>query len=178
MMTRKGLSRIYEPRFRALAAKTVNFTSICTLVIVIASVVISDNGLSKELEPSAKIQVQRVPDTWAVAATDDSVYFDLGSSALDEKALEAIRRHAAKLKANRGLRVTLIAHTDDLGSSSLELAKGQERLDVIRKRLEDLKVSPGQIHTENHGSEIRAAPKCIDSHCRQSSRRVDFLFER
>jgi K(+)-stimulated pyrophosphate-energized sodium pump len=123
-------------------------------------------------------RVKHIPDTWETSGSDTSIYFELGSSSIDDAAGQAIQRHAAKLRAAPELLVTVIAHTDDLGSSSFELAKGQERLDVVRKKLEESKVSPARIRTENHGSESRSPLRCEDEECRAKNRRVDFLFYR
>ena len=123
-------------------------------------------------------RVQRIPDTWKSSASEDSIYFDLGSSSIDEAASQVLQRHVAKLRSAPEIKIVLIAHTDDLGSASIELAKGQERLDVVRKRLEEAKIGPERIRTENHGSESRSAPPCSDADCRRQKRRVDFLFQR
>ncbi|MCF8149321.1 MAG: OmpA family protein [Burkholderiaceae bacterium] len=123
-----------------------------------------------------RIPVQRVPDTWNTAPTEDSVYFDLGSADIDYRAAATIQRHAARLLETTVLSVTLVAHTDDLGSASIELAKGQERLLAVKKRLEDLKVPAARIRTENHGNESRSGSPCVDEECRRKDRRVDFVF--
>lgn len=131
-----------------------------------------------DLDNSGSGRVLRMPDTWEVTATDNSIYFDEGSSSIEADAAELLRRHAAKLRTMPGLQITLIAHTTDLGSSSLELARGQERLEAVRKRLEDLKVPPSRIRTENHGSEQRNAQTCDDDNCLSRNRRVDILVHR
>lgn len=123
-------------------------------------------------------RVKRVPDTWEIAATEDSIYFDLGSSSIDEAGSRIIQRHVAKLRSVPDLQITVIAHTDDLGSTAIELATGQARLDAVRKRLEESKIAPGRIRTENHGSESRSGHPCADDECRRNKRRVDFLFHR
>jgi outer membrane protein OmpA-like peptidoglycan-associated protein len=127
------------------------------------------------LDDTGQIRVLRMPDTWEVTAGENSIYFDQGSSSIEVDAAELLSRHAARLRAMPGLRITLIAHTTDLGSSSLELARGQERLEAVRKRLEELKVPPGRIRTENHGSERRNAQTCDDDICLSRNRRVDIL---
>ncbi|MCF8150726.1 MAG: OmpA family protein [Sulfuritalea sp.] len=124
----------------------------------------------------AGTQEQKNPDTWKTVATEDSIYFDLGSSRIDYRASGTIARHAARLLEDPKLSVVLIAHTDDLGSASIELAKGQERLLAVKKRLEDLKIPAARIRIENHGSENRAGSTCTDEECRRKSRRVDFVF--
>ena len=123
-------------------------------------------------------RVRRVPDTWEISGSEDSIYFDLGSSSIDEAGSRIIQRHVDKLRSAPDLQITVIAHTDDLGSASIELAAGQERLDAVRKRLAESKIAPGRIRTENHGSERRSDEPCADEGCRRKRRRVDFLFHR
>lgn len=127
---------------------------------------------------AGRSRLPHVPDTWATVASADSIYFERGSATIGDAAWQTIQQHAARLKADPDLHVLVIAHTDDLGSSSIELAKGQERLDAVRKRLEDLGVAPLRIRTENHGSETRSLEACEDEACRSQHRRVDFLFHR
>ncbi|TRZ94677.1 MAG: OmpA family protein [Rhodocyclaceae bacterium] len=124
------------------------------------------------------IRVRHAQDTWESSASNDSAYFDAGSSSIDDAASQLIQRHGDRLRAAPEFHITIIAHTDDLGSSSFEIAKGQERLDAVRKRLEELGVPPGRIRSENHGSESRSAELCAEEECRRSNRRVDFLFSR
>lgn len=121
---------------------------------------------------------QRVSDTWQMLASGDSIYFDLGAALIDDVASQTLQRHIAKLRATPELHIVVIAHTNDLSSSSFELAKGQERLDAVRKRLEEAKISPRRIRTENHGSESPFTLLCADEDCRSKNRRVDFLFHR
>lgn len=116
------------------------------------------------------------PDTWKTVATEDSVYFALDSSKIDFRASQIIQRHAARLTEKPELTVVLIAHTDDLGSASIELAKGQARLLAVKKRLEELKIPTGRIRIENHGNESRSGSPCTDEECRRKNRRVDFVF--
>jgi outer membrane protein OmpA-like peptidoglycan-associated protein len=144
----------------------------------VKKITVPSTGLTNTLDHESPIRVQHVPDTWETPATVDGIFFDLGSSIIDDAASEVLQRHAAKLKATPELHVTLIAHTDNLGSSSLELAKGQDRLGLVKRRLEELKVPAGRIRTENHGSESRADGPCTDDECRRKNRRVDFLFHR
>lgn len=123
-------------------------------------------------------RVKRVSDTWETSASEDSVHFARRSSSIDEVASQIIKRHAAKLRSNPDLQITLIAHTDDLGSASLELAMGQARLDAVRRQLEESKIAARRIRTENHGGESRSAPPCADEECQRTNRRVDVLFNR
>lgn len=148
----------------------------CRVLIAILGMIVA--GVFSAAVAEERYRVKRVPDTWEISASEDSIYFDLASSSIDEAASRIIQRHAAKLRSAPYLQITLIAHTDDLGSASIELATGQERLDAVRRRLEDAKISPGRIRTENHGSESKSTQPCAEEECRRNKRRVDFLFQR
>lgn len=163
--------QIYSDVPPPLGPSLLRRTIICAVVVCTSLVVPAATGMERS-------RVQRVPDTWATSASDASVYFVLGSASIDDTAAQIIEHHATRLRATPQLRVTVIAHTDDLGSSSLELATGQERLEAVRKRLEEAKISSTRIRTENHGSENRSAEPCADEECRGKNRRVDFLFHR
>lgn len=149
--------------------------SCCVLRAILALTLI---GAIPAAVADERYSVKRVPDTWQISASEESIYFDLGSSSIDETAFQVIQRHVAKLRSAPDLKITVIAHTDDLGSASMELATGQQRLDAVRKRLEESRIAPGRIHTENHGSESRSDNPCADEECRRKKRRVDLMFHR
>lgn len=146
---------------------------VLTAILAMSTVAIASSTVTED-----RYRVKRVPDRWEIAASEDSIYFDLRSSLIDEAASQVIERHASKLRSAPDLQIMVIAHTDDLGSASIELATGQQRLDVVRKRLGELKIDTTRIRTENHGSESRSAQPCADDECRRQKRRVDFLFQR
>ncbi len=157
-------------------AKAFGFTTACR--VLIAALALTFIGAASAAVAEERYRVKRIPDTWEISASEDSIYFDLGSSMIDDAASQVIQRHVAKLRSTPDLQVVVIAHTDDLGSASMELAKGQERLDAVRKRLEESKVVSGRIRTENHGHESKSPQPCADEDCRRQKRRVDFLFRR
>lgn len=154
-------------------------TRLCLVAALIAGNLMANPAAGAgELDTPGQCRVLRMPDTWDVTANENSIYFDQGSSSIEADAAEPLRRHAATLRTMPGIQITLIAHTTELGSSSLELARGQERLEAVRKRLEDMKMPPGRIRTENHGSERRNAQACDDENCLNRNRRVDILVHR
>lgn len=122
------------------------------------------------------VGITRLPDASQAVPSDDSLYFAAGSANLDTEANLVLQRHAAKLRAHPGLQVTIVAHTDDLGSASLELVRSQLRLDAVRQYLEAANIAPARVRTLNHGSEAGGSSICDDDACRRTRRRVDFLF--
>lgn len=153
--------------------------SLCLVATLLAGALMTTPAVGAgNADNGGPVRVLRLPDTWEVTATDNSIYFAEGSSAIEEDDAEMLRRHAARLRAMPELQITLIAHTADLGSSSLELARGQERLEAVRKRLEDLKVPPNRIRKVNHGNERPSAQACSDDDCLRRNRRVDIVVHR
>lgn len=152
------------------------FTARCRVLMALLAMIAIGPPPAAAVEEHHR--VKRVPDTWEISASEDSIYFDTGSSSIDEAASRIIQRHVTRLRSAPHLKITVIAHTDDLGSASIELATGQERLDAVRQRLEESKIAPGRIRTENHGSESRSTLPCANDECRRHMRRVDFLFQR
>lgn len=124
----------------------------------------------------ANERVQRPPDPWKARPSADSIYFALGSAELDGQAIDVINRHAATLIESPALRVRLVAHTNPMGSASMELAIGQKRLNEVRRALEDRSIAPNRIFTSNLGAENPSASPCEEEDCRARSRRVDVLF--
>lgn len=126
--------------------------------------------------PGGQNGIQRLPDAWQAHASIDSIYFAGGAATIDEAAEEVIQRHVARLRGAPGPSVTIVAHTEDLGSASLELARGQERLDAVRRRLEESGIAARRIRSLNQGGEGNSGQECADEDCRRFRRRVDFLF--
>ena len=123
-------------------------------------------------------RIDYLPDVRQARPTEDSVYFAASSASLDDSAWSVIRRHIARLEANPGLYLTLVAHTDELGSTALEIARGQDRLNVVQRILDEARIARTRIRTINAGSETSPAANCDDDACRRLRRRIDFLFHR
>lgn len=142
-----------------------------------AAVLIAFVGLCRGVvaEPGA---ITRLPDAAQAVASDDSIYFPAGAASLDGAANATLQRHVVTLRSHPELQVTIVAHTDDLGSASLELARSQLRLDAVRTYLDHANIAPGRVRALNSGSENGPPSPCNDDECRRTRRRVDFLFHR
>ena len=60
---------------------------------------------------------------------ENSVFFALASTAVNDAGREVLLRHAAKLQSDPKLTVTLSGYTDDLGSREYNVALGQKRVE-------------------------------------------------
>jgi len=106
-----------------------------------------------------------------------NVYFPLGSHALDGAALAALKRHAKRLNGNARLLVTLIGHTDDLGSREYNDALCLKRAKAVEQALLALGVSPRQIRiASRYGYEKSPAKPCRTEACRRALRKVELRY--
>lgn len=105
----------------------------------------------------------------------ESVQFKKGANELDGDAMEIIRRHAERLKADPALIVTLIGRTDDLGSRSYNVAVAERRVAAVMSALRGFEVPRRQIRRASIGGEVAKA-SCAAEACRSLRRRVDFVY--
>lgn len=148
---------------------------VAPLIAALAALAALPCGGTEATSPSL---IEKLPDGRATHAGPDSIYFPASSALLDEEARKVLQRHVSRLELNPALNVTLVAHTDELGSTALEIARGQDRLNVVQRILEEARISRWRIRTVNLGSEIAPAEDCNDDNCRRQRRRIDFLFHR
>lgn len=105
---------------------------------------------------------------------EHNVYFNTGSIRLDARGRSTLQAIAAKLKADRELRVALSGHTDHLGSSEYNLALGQKRIDVVVRELITFGAWNRQVvQRTSYGNELGGDDGCSSEECRQSERRVE-----
>jgi OOP family OmpA-OmpF porin len=104
---------------------------------------------------------------------DNNVYFASASAQIDARGRATLQALAARLKADRESRISLIGHTDHLGSSEYNVALGQKRVEAVYRELLSLGVSSRQFITRSsYGSEL-VADDCRDETCRTLARRVE-----
>ena len=106
---------------------------------------------------------------------ENNIYFSLGGVTVSRQERAKLQQHAAHLKENPEMSVTLIGYTDDLGSRNYNVAIAEQRVAAVRKLLRQYRVRGSQIRRYSVGSE--KTPKiCKTSQCRQKMRRVELLF--
>lgn len=136
-------------------------------------------GAAKDGAGTATEDVAGKPGDEVVPPLDyeHNVYFPLGSHALDSKAMIALKRHAKRLNADPRLVVTLIGHTDDLGSLEYNDALCLKRAKAVEQALLDLGVSPRQIHiAPRYGYEKAPGQPCRTEACRRALRKVELHY--
>lgn len=83
----------------------------------------------------------------------DRVFFELDSSALTPEAQETLRKQAAFMLQNPGLKATIEGHCDERGTREYNLALGERRANEVKDYLVNLGVSPNKLSTVSYGKE-------------------------
>lgn len=111
------------------------------------------------------------------AKIDDSnsIYFTLGATDVDLPGQQKLRAHAQRLQANPELVVTLIGHTDNLGSRAYNMAIAEKRIEGVSALLRSYGVAKKQIRRYAVGSE-HLDRSCKTAACRQKMRRVELSY--
>lgn len=107
---------------------------------------------------------------------EKNVYFDLGKTIINNLGMQTLTAHTERLKGNTKLVVTLVGHTDNLGSSAYNQAICDARLDSVAKALRAQGVARRQIRRISLGNEQRNAVRCRSDDCRQAMRRVELVY--
>lgn len=105
----------------------------------------------------------------------NAVFFASGATQVDAAGEARLRRHAARLKEDPKLDVTLVGHTDNLGSSAYNLAIAEQRAAAVARMLQAMGVGRRQIRHYGVGDE-KGGPTCRSAACRQQKRRVDLIY--
>lgn len=103
------------------------------------------------------------------------MFFARGSSDLGSAALSVLERHASRLRADSRLVVTLVGHSDHLGSRSYNLAITEQRVAAVARALRHMDVQRSQIRKYGLGSE-KPGLSCQSEKCRRKLRRVDLVY--
>ncbi len=105
---------------------------------------------------------------------DNNVYFDLGKANISDRGYQTLASHAERLKADRKIVVTLVGHTDGVGSRAFNLALGDARVEAVAKYLRSQGVANSQIRRLSLGGETRS--DCRSEECRRSLRKVELTY--
>lgn len=104
-----------------------------------------------------------------------NVFFSKASSTVSDSEKEKLRAHAERLKSDSHQKVTLLGHTDDLGSPSYNIALTDMRVSAVIRVLKAYGVSTVQIARQLVGREHRPAT-CKTESCLQKYRRVELIY--
>ena len=84
-------------------------------------------------------------------------------------------QHATRIKAEPGLVVRLVGHTDDLGSRAYNLAIAEQRVNAVYGFLRRAGVPIRQLRRSGAAGDI-AGKSCESTECRAKKRRVELVY--
>jgi len=109
-------------------------------------------------QPEPKVEEQKKPAEAAAAYELSNIYFDFDKSIIKKDAKDLLKKHAAWLKANNAVNVTVAGNCDERGTAEYNLALGQRRANAAAKFLVDSGVAKKRIKTVSYGKEKPVDP--------------------
>lgn len=104
---------------------------------------------------------------------ETNVFFASGSDNISAAARAHLAAVVERLKARPRADITLVGHTDDTGSSELNIALAQKRVAAVAAELQSLGIPWRQIRRISYGNEASGPHSCQTPQCRQQERRVE-----
>jgi peptidoglycan-associated lipoprotein len=130
----------------------------------------------KETQPESQTQAQDAPQgkDAALKAGLDKVFFDFDAHTLSPAARETLAKNAEVLKKQKGGKVQIEGHCDELGSDEYNLALGEKRAKAAQQYLVGMGIQPSRLSTISYGKEKPADPG-HDEAARAKNRRDEFV---
>lgn len=106
---------------------------------------------------------------------EGSVYFDFDKDVVKPEYQKLVEDNVSYLRRHPSAQVSLIGHTDKVGTKEYNLALGQRRSVAIKKLMNLLGIKDDQIDTISYGSE---KPVCEDDTpvCNAKNRRAEITY--
>jgi peptidoglycan-associated lipoprotein len=114
----------------------------------------------------------KAPSDWNIMRND--IYYDFDKSTLTPMTQDTLMRHAAWLRDNSDVTVTIEGHADERGTNEYNLALGDRRADSAKAYLVDLGIPASRLTTISYGEE---RPLCTQKNeeCWAKNRRGHFV---
>lgn len=111
------------------------------------------NDLKKKPKVVEKIIVQKPTEDEQQKLKDafDAIYFQTGKAKLTTQSYGPLKRAANILKKYPKVKIRVMGHTDNVGSSAKNLKLSQERADAVKLQLIKYGVSPSNITSIGYG---------------------------
>lgn len=114
-------------------------------------------------------------DTKVIKDAYDNLQFETGKAIIKNESKPSLDILAEVLK-NKGLTLTLIGHTDNVGSDADNLVLSKKRADAVKKYLVSKGVESGNITTIGKG-EAEPLVSNETEQGREKNRRVEFILK-
>lgn len=123
------------------------------------------------------IELQAIPTAdqkQSEAVILKNIFFESASSTLLQKSIYEIEKLYALLKDNPSISISIIGHTDNIGSEEDNLKLSKKRADAVRQVLLDMGIEENRIMTEGKGEQIPIADNSTEEG-RSLNRRTEFV---
>ncbi|WP_017669122.1 peptidoglycan-associated lipoprotein Pal [Sandarakinorhabdus sp. AAP62] len=117
-------------------------------------------------------------DDLRAQAGSDTVLFGYDSYELDGEARATLTKHAAWLRANPAVRVTLEGHCDERGTREYNLALGDRRANSAKNFLASQGIDVSRLSTISYGKERPAVEGSDEAAHAQNRRAVTMVMSR
>ena len=124
----------------------------------------TDDGAAarREAEERARLAAEearlREERARMAAALSSTIYFDFDSYAIRPDSRSELDAKVPALRANPNLRVLIVGHTDERGSTEYNLALGMRRGEAAREYLVNLGFAPERFEVTSYGEERPVDP--------------------
>ena len=134
-----------------------------------------DQALAEEQQRYG-LEIQRLQDDTLKVAIPSEVSFDFDSASIKPAFYPTLDKVASLLQQYNQSVVTIIGHTDSVGSDAYNLDLSQRRAESVGQYLASRGVSYGRLRTEGHGEREPRASNATEAG-RQQNRRVELLIQ-
>lgn len=130
----------------------------------------------KETQPEKQTELQGATQgkDAALKADLEKVFFDFDAYTLSPAARETLAKNAELLKKQKGAKVQIEGHCDELGSDEYNLALGEKRARAAQQYLIGMGIESSRLSTISYGKEKPADPG-HDEAARAKNRRDEFV---
>ena len=119
---------------------------------------VAQGSAGGEKQPGTGMEKQKKPAEAAAGYEWSNIYFDFDKSLIKKDAQSVLKKHAAWLKANNAVKITVAGNCDERGTAEYNLALGQRRANAASKYLVDLGIAKKRIKTVSYGKEKPVDP--------------------
>jgi outer membrane protein OmpA-like peptidoglycan-associated protein len=103
-----------------------------------------------------------------------NIYFDFNKSKLKSEYQDKVNKAVAYLKANPGVKILLVGHSDLIGAEKYNKGLSQRRAEVVKKAMVAQGIASSRIQTKGEGAKFPLASNDQEKEGRELNRRVEF----
>lgn len=155
---------VTEPEIPQISDELVSREEFINMMMAMRSELAAINARLDELQAAAgektMIKVQQIPLEPKQHVMEEvfEVRFDFNKSVIKPEYQELIKKLATATQENKNIKVSVVGHTDTMGSSNYNYALGGRRADAVQKMLIQYGIPASQIVAVSAGEEDLAVP--------------------